>query len=49
MFQLKLGSVREVSHHTAYMGKPCVPVWYATASTAASSLVYLVSRNGSGK
>ena len=49
MFQLKPGSVRGVSHHTAYMGKPCVPVWYATASTTAFSLVYLVCRNGSGK
>ena len=25
MFQLKPGSTRRVSHHTAYMGKPCVP------------------------
>ena len=24
MFQLKPGSGRGVSHHTAYMGKPCV-------------------------
>ena len=49
MFQPKPGSSRGVSHHTAYMGKPCVPVWYATASTTASSLVYLVCCIGSGK
>ena len=25
MFHLKSGSGRRVSHHTAYMGKSCVP------------------------
>ena len=25
LFQLKPGSATGVSHHTAYMGKPCVP------------------------
>ena len=37
MFQPKPGSSRGVSHHLTYMGKTCV--WYATASTTASSLV----------
>ena len=49
MFQLKPVSARGVSHHTAYMGKPCVPGMVGTASTTASSLVYLVCRIGSGK
>ena len=47
MFQPKPGSSRGVSHHLTYMGKTCV--WYATASTTASSLVYLVCSIGSGK
>ena len=49
MFQLKPGSARGVSHHTAYMGNPCVPGMVATVSTTAFSLGYLVCCIGSGK
>ena len=45
MFQLKPKSARGAFHHTACMGSLVYLVWYA----AASGLVYLVFRIGSGK